>query len=421
MGLVPGHGGRRHGRPPRPAPGNLLGLLIDALIIFLLTRPATRPSSGFDDRRDRHRRHRGRPHPPCPGAPPLPRARLHQGRAGGGRPPGVGEVAYLAKRWAAKEATSKALGVGFWGSPPRSRSPTCPRAPRGSAHRRAGRLGPPAGRAALAPHLSDTRTPPSPACWSRARRLPAPPARPAAVGPPPPGPPARAAGPSGAGGGGRTVKPLANRGRGRGAGGRGRQQGGIPVEVLMGRAGAAVAAAAGELGRVAGRRWSPWPARGQRRRRPRGLARLARRGPGRRRWSPATRTASTSRATLRGPGPRRRRAGPAFTPELAGRLLAGADLVLDGLLGTGSSGAPRGAVAEAIGCANAATVPVVAVDIPRGWTGPAARSPARAVTAAVTVTFQAVKPGHVLAPGGGAPGGWRWPTSACPWPRGAGG
>jgi holo-[acyl-carrier protein] synthase len=28
---------------------------------------------------------------------------------------GVGEVAYLAKRWAAKEATSKALGVGFSG------------------------------------------------------------------------------------------------------------------------------------------------------------------------------------------------------------------------------------------------------------------------------------------------------------------
>jgi holo-[acyl-carrier protein] synthase len=35
-------------------------------------------------------------------------------REAGGRR-GVGEVAYLAKRWAAKEATSKALGVGFSG------------------------------------------------------------------------------------------------------------------------------------------------------------------------------------------------------------------------------------------------------------------------------------------------------------------
>jgi holo-[acyl-carrier protein] synthase len=32
-----------------------------------------------------------------------------------GRRRGVGEVAYLAKRWAAKEAVSKALGVGFSG------------------------------------------------------------------------------------------------------------------------------------------------------------------------------------------------------------------------------------------------------------------------------------------------------------------
>ena len=197
------------------------------------------------------------------------------------------------------------------------------------------------------------------------------------------------------------------------------QEGGTPVEALMGRAGAAVAAAAaGELGQVAGRRVVALAGKGHN-----GgdaleaLARLARRGAG----AEALVTGDPDDldeqgrrcvALVRAAGGRVR----AFTPELAGRLLAGADLVLDGLLGTGSSGAPRGAVAEAIGCANAATAPVVAVDIPSGVDGATGEVAGEAVTAAVTVTFQAVKPGHVLARAAGTSGGWRWPTSACPWP-----
>jgi hydroxyethylthiazole kinase-like uncharacterized protein yjeF len=89
----------------------------------------------------------------------------------------------------------------------------------------------------------------------------------------------------------------------------------------------------------------------------------------------------------------------AFSPERARRLLAGADLVVDGLLGTGSSGAPRGAVAEAVTLAGQAPAPVLAVDIPSGVDGATGEVPGPAVRAAVTVTFQAVKPGHVLAPG----------------------
>ena len=62
---------------------------------------------------------------------------------------------------------------------------------------------------------------------------------------------------------------------------------------------------------------------------------------------------------------------------------------------------PRGAVAEAIAAADAAGAPVVAVDIPSGWDGATGEVAGEAVRAAVTVTFQAVKPGHVLAPGSG--------------------
>jgi ADP-dependent NAD(P)H-hydrate dehydratase / NAD(P)H-hydrate epimerase len=179
------------------------------------------------------------------------------------------------------------------------------------------------------------------------------------------------------------------------------QERGTGVEELMGRAGAAVAAAAvDELGRVAGRRVVALAGKGHN-----GgdaleaLARLARRGAG----AEALVTGDPDDLDAQG---RRcvalvRRAGGrvrAFDAGLAKGLLSGADLVLDGLLGTGSSGAPRGPVAEAIAAAEAAA-PVVAVDIPSGVDGATGQVAGQAVTAAVTVTFQAVKPGHVLPPG----------------------
>jgi ADP-dependent NAD(P)H-hydrate dehydratase / NAD(P)H-hydrate epimerase len=181
------------------------------------------------------------------------------------------------------------------------------------------------------------------------------------------------------------------------------QEAGTAVETLMGRAGAAVAAAAaGKLGAVAGRRVVALAGKGHN-----GgdaleaLARLARRGAG----AEALVTGDPDGldeggrrcvALVREAGGRVR----PFTTDLAGRLLAGADLVLDGLLGTGSSGAPRGAVAEAISCTHAGA-PVVAVDIPSGVDGATGEVAGEAVKAAVTVTFQAVKPGHVLPPGSG--------------------
>jgi ADP-dependent NAD(P)H-hydrate dehydratase / NAD(P)H-hydrate epimerase len=180
------------------------------------------------------------------------------------------------------------------------------------------------------------------------------------------------------------------------------ERAGIPVAVLMGRAGAAVArAAARQLGTVAGRRVVALAGKGHN-----GgdaleaLARLVGRGAGAEALvtgDPDALDAQGRRcvALVRLGGGRVRQ----FDAALAGRLLAGADLVLDGLLGTGASGAPRGAAAEAIAAANAAGAPVVAVDIPSGVDGASGAVAGEAVTATVTVTFQAAKPGHVLPPG----------------------
>ena len=177
---------------------------------------------------------------------------------------------------------------------------------------------------------------------------------------------------------------------------------GTPVSALMARAGAAVARAAADLlGGVSGRRVVALAGRGNN-----GgdaldaLARLARRGAGaealltsepERLGDEARRTAGLVRAA----GGRVR----VFTPELASGLLRDADVVLDGLLGTGSSGAPRGLAAQAIAAINASPAPVVAVDVPSGMDAATGEVAAGAVRADVTVTFQALKPGHVLPPG----------------------
>ena len=182
---------------------------------------------------------------------------------------------------------------------------------------------------------------------------------------------------------------------------------GIPVATLMGRAGSAVALAAVELaGGVAGRRVVALAGKGHN-----GgdaleaLARLAGRGAGAEALTthPPEALGEEERrcvALVRAAGGRVR----PFDPELAGRLLADADLAIDGLLGTGASGAPRGAAAAGIAALNAAGAPVVAVDIPSGVDGASGAVAAEAVDARVTVTFQAIKPGHVLPPGSGRVG-----------------
>jgi ADP-dependent NAD(P)H-hydrate dehydratase / NAD(P)H-hydrate epimerase len=91
---------------------------------------------------------------------------------------------------------------------------------------------------------------------------------------------------------------------------------------------------------------------------------------------------------------------PGAPPALfeADRPLIGA-VVIDALLGTGFAGRPRGTVAAAIDAANACAAPVVSVDVPSGVDASTGVVGACAVSAAITVTFHAAKPGLWIRPG----------------------
>ncbi len=81
--------------------------------------------------------------------------------------------------------------------------------------------------------------------------------------------------------------------------------------------------------------------------------------------------------------------------------LGGAVGVVDCLLGTGTTGAPRGVAAEAVRLVRGSGLPVVACDVPSGVdasTGVVA-DPELTIRAGVTVTFAAAKPGLWIAPG----------------------
>jgi ADP-dependent NAD(P)H-hydrate dehydratase / NAD(P)H-hydrate epimerase len=97
---------------------------------------------------------------------------------------------------------------------------------------------------------------------------------------------------------------------------------------------------------------------------------------------------------------RARRAGVAVaTAADLRRELARADVVLDGVVGTGFRGTPEGAVGEAIGAIGGDGAAVVAVDIASGVDGATGAVDGPAVAADATVTFGSLKPAHVLFPG----------------------
>ena len=86
----------------------------------------------------------------------------------------------------------------------------------------------------------------------------------------------------------------------------------------------------------------------------------------------------------------------------AGRMddaFRAAAVIVDGLLGTGGTGAPRGAYADAIAALNRAGRPVVALDGPSGVDLTTGSAAGEAVRAEATVTFGAPKRGLLLFPG----------------------
>lgn len=86
--------------------------------------------------------------------------------------------------------------------------------------------------------------------------------------------------------------------------------------------------------------------------------------------------------------------------EDAGRsLIVDADVIVDGILGIGGSGGLRPDAADLVAAVDDSGAIVVAVDLPSGVDADTGMVAGNAVTADVTVTFGAVKPGLVVAPG----------------------
>jgi ADP-dependent NAD(P)H-hydrate dehydratase / NAD(P)H-hydrate epimerase len=128
-------------------------------------------------------------------------------------------------------------------------------------------------------------------------------------------------------------------------------------------------------------------------------ARLARRGARVTAVAGASRVHEQGAAALRAAGGRV--TGPG-DPDLA-RLVGGADLVLDGLLGIGGRGGLSGPYAALAALAGTGPV-VVAVDLPSGIDADTGAVDGPAVRADVTVTFGTWKPGLLIDPGAGHAG-----------------
>lgn len=69
------------------------------------------------------------------------------------------------------------------------------------------------------------------------------------------------------------------------------------------------------------------------------------------------------------------------------------DLIIDGLLGTGLSSAPRAPYDSLIAAINSASLPVISLDIPSGLDAQTGQTAGKAVHATHTVSFIALKPG----------------------------
>ena len=95
----------------------------------------------------------------------------------------------------------------------------------------------------------------------------------------------------------------------------------------------------------------------------------------------------------------RRLPGPAPVAFEAGRGSTGADAIVDALLGTGTTGAPREPAAGVIEAINAAGAPVVAADVPSGVDASTGEVAGPAVRAVATATFHRAKPGLWIEPG----------------------
>ena len=97
---------------------------------------------------------------------------------------------------------------------------------------------------------------------------------------------------------------------------------------------------------------------------------------------------------------RAKEAGVEFAVVPDGQItLENTDLVIDALLGTGATGAPRGAIGEMVEKVIESELPVIAVDNPTGVNSDTGEVPGAAIKALATVTFGLPKLGHFRHPG----------------------
>jgi NAD(P)H-hydrate epimerase len=85
--------------------------------------------------------------------------------------------------------------------------------------------------------------------------------------------------------------------------------------------------------------------------------------------------------------------GPRHDAARLAGCLAGADWVVDALLGTGARGEPRSPFAEAIDQLNGQGLPILAVDLPSGLDCDTGQASGHTIRATHTCTFVAAKPG----------------------------
>lgn len=119
-----------------------------------------------------------------------------------------------------------------------------------------------------------------------------------------------------------------------------------------------------------------------------------------RRWGRLASVACVDRPSLSGPA-----AMEALTLEAMGveihsePQLEGAQMILDGLLGTGLSRPPEGRYAEWIELANASGKKIVSADLPSGLEADTGKAHPPTIRAALTVTFGLPKLGLLMADG----------------------
>ena len=85
--------------------------------------------------------------------------------------------------------------------------------------------------------------------------------------------------------------------------------------------------------------------------------------------------------------------------EKIDRLINEAEIIVDAIYGLGFRDEPPALAAELIKKINLATAEVISVDIPSGVAGDTGRVASVCVKADFTVTFTAMKPGHIIYPG----------------------